>query len=137
MVASVSVRPALLRWARERALMSPQDLAEKMRVPASKVLEWEETGSLSLPRLEKLANRTRTPLGYLFLEKPPDDSLPIADYRTLADVDEQKASPDLLETIHICQLEIVDAVLNFWVPVDIGERVRAIHVQIPYLRFSL
>ena len=103
MVASVSVRPALLRWARERALMSPQDLAEKMRVPASKVLEWEETGSLSLPRLEKLANRTRTPLGYLFLEKPPDDSLPIADFRTLADVDEQKASPDLLETIHICQ----------------------------------
>ena len=103
MSTSVSVRPTLLKWARERALMSPQDLAEKMRVPASKVLEWEETGSLSLPRLEKLANRTRTPLGYLFLDKPPDDTLPIADFRTLADVDEQKASPDLLETIHICQ----------------------------------
>jgi hypothetical protein len=30
-----------------------------------------------LARLKKLAQKTHTPLGYFFLQEPPDDSLPI------------------------------------------------------------
>jgi len=100
---SVTVTPALLKWSRERALMTPQDLAQQMKVSEGKVIEWERTGSLTLSRLEKWAKRTRTPIGYLFLNEPPDEALPIADFRTLVGTEERQASPDLLEAVHICQ----------------------------------
>ncbi|MCK5828371.1 ImmA/IrrE family metallo-endopeptidase [Candidatus Bipolaricaulota bacterium] len=103
MATSVSVKPSLLKWARERALMTPQDLADLMKVSKGAVLEWEATGSLSLSRLEKWAKRTRTPVGYLFLREPPDNSLPIADFRTHSGSADLHPSPDLLEVVHICQ----------------------------------
>ena len=53
-----------------------------MKVPSEIVVEWERSGSIKLPRLKKLAQKTHTPLGYSFLHEPPDDSLPIPDFRT-------------------------------------------------------
>jgi len=100
---SVSVKPTLLKWARERAQLTPETLADLMKVSSEAVLEWETTGLLSLSRLEKWAKRTRTPIGYLFLNAPPDDSLPVADFRTHAGSAGTNPSTDLLETVHICQ----------------------------------
>jgi hypothetical protein len=53
-----------------------------MKVPSEMVVEWERSGTITLARLKKLAKKTHTPLGYLFLHEPPDDSLPIVDFRT-------------------------------------------------------
>jgi hypothetical protein len=55
-----------------------------MKVPMEKVVEWERSGAITLAQLRKLAQKTHTPLGYFFLQEPPDDSLPIADFRTKA-----------------------------------------------------
>jgi len=82
MSVSVTVRPKLLRWARQRVSLSPNELAVGMKVPLEQVVEWERSGAITLAQLRKLAQKTHTPLGYFFLQEPPDDSLPIADFRT-------------------------------------------------------
>jgi Zn-dependent peptidase ImmA (M78 family) len=50
-----------------------------------------------------LAQRTYTPFGHLFLTTPPEDNLPIPDFRTLRDAPVQRPSPDLLETVYQMQ----------------------------------
>lgn len=103
MSVNVSVRPELLRWARQRCSLSPDNLAATMKAPLEKVVEWERSGSITLARLKKLAQKTHTPLGYFFLQEPPDDSLPIADFRTKAKERSERPSPDLLDTLYLCQ----------------------------------
>src|SRR6185369_16476596 len=46
---------------------------------------------------------THTPEGFLYLNEPPDDRLPIPDFRTLGDESVKPPSPDLLDTIQIMQ----------------------------------
>ena len=103
MSVSVAVRPKLLRWARQRVPLSPNELALSMKVPSEMVVEWERSGAITLARLKKLAQKTHTPLGYFFLHEPPDDSLPIADFRTILEGTTGRPSPDLLDTLYLCQ----------------------------------
>jgi Zn-dependent peptidase ImmA (M78 family) len=96
----VQVRPEMLRWACER---SGQDLGVlEERFP--KLEAW--LGGASEPtfkQLEKLANATHTPLGFLFLPEPPEEPLPIRDLRTVSG-GPKRPSPDLLDTIYAMQL---------------------------------
>ena len=94
------VNPALLRWARERAGVARDDLAAKFR----KVSEWED--GLTKPTLkqaEALARALHVPVGYLFLSKPPEEAIPIADFRTFAGHAFTRPSPNLLDMIYACQ----------------------------------
>lgn len=100
----VRVRPELLRWARARAALGQEQLAERVGLVRDRVTEWEETGEIEFAHLERLANKTHTPVGYLFLPEPPDEELPVADFRRPADVRDRAPSPDLLATIYECQL---------------------------------
>lgn len=100
---TVTVQPKLLRWARQRVSLSPDELASSMKRPLEEVVEWEQSGAITLARLKQLARITHTPLGYLFLQEPPDDSLPIADFRTTAKGASGRPSPDLLDTLYLCQ----------------------------------
>ena len=96
----VSVKPALLRWARERSGRSIDEL--RRRFP--KCDSWERGEVLpTLKQLEAFANTTHTPIGYLFLREPPAEKLPITDFRTLGDVHVSRPSPDLLDTLYLCQ----------------------------------
>ena len=99
----VTFQPQVLRWARERAGLSDEALAGKLRVPPGKVLGWEQTGVLKLSQAEKLATVTHTPFGFLFLKEPPDDGMPIPDLRTVGDAVVRHPSPDLMETIQAMQ----------------------------------
>lgn len=54
----------------------------------------------TMRQLEAFAARTRTALGLLFLNQLPEDIQPIPDFRTVADSELKRPSPDLLETVH-------------------------------------
>jgi Zn-dependent peptidase ImmA (M78 family) len=99
----VKLVPKVLQWVRERAGLGISILAQRMKVTAKQVQEWEQTGELSISKAKKLASVARTPFGYLFLAEPLSDALPIPDFRTLTDDSALRPSPDLLETIHIMQ----------------------------------
>lgn len=142
----VSVRPEMLNWAVERARMTPDDLQARF----AKLPEWLEGEVLpTLKQLENFAKAVHVPIGYLFLPEPPDEPLPIPDFRTVDGRQLAKPSPNLLEMIYACQerqswyadfarlyqdpeLEFVgSATLDDTRPEDAAERIRA------YLGFSV
>ena len=97
----VPILPALIRWARERSGWSVEELTAAF--PAFP--KWEAGESHpTMKQLEKLAARTFTPLGYFFLTTPPEEPLPIPDFRTVTDRRVARPSPHLLDTIHAVQL---------------------------------
>ena len=99
-VTRVPVSPEMLRWACERAGFDVARLAKRMpQLPAWVRRERQPT----LKQLEKLAKLTRTPFGYLFLPEPPDERLPVPDYRTVAGTTRVTPSPDLLDTLYTMQ----------------------------------
>ena len=96
----VPVKPELLRWARERAGVAQGDLAAKFK----KLPEWEAgERQPTLKQLEAFARAVHVPFGYLFLPEPPEESLPIPDFRTFAGRAVTRPSPNLLDTIYACQ----------------------------------
>lgn len=101
----LTVRPEILIWARDRVALDQSDLAKRVNVVERRVVDWETSGNLSFPQLERLAASTHTPIGYFFLPEPPEESLPIADFRTVADSVNDRPSPDLLDTIYNCQTQ--------------------------------
>jgi Zn-dependent peptidase ImmA (M78 family) len=99
-VVRVAVKAELLRWARERAGLDLDDLLR----PFPKLDEWERGEARpTLKQLESYARRTRVPVGYLLLPEPPREHVPIPDFRTMGEARLERPSPDLLDTIYICQ----------------------------------
>lgn len=99
----ITLKASLLAWARQRAGLKEEDLAHKVGVKLDTVLAWESTGRLTMTQVEKLAHVTHTPVGYLYLDIPPVEKLPIPDFRTVADEPIRRPSPDLLETVETMQ----------------------------------
>ena len=96
----ILVPPEMLRWACERAGYDVAHVAERMPQLQAWVRRERQP---TLKQLEKLAKLTHTPLGYLFLPEPPDERLPVPDYRTVAGAAEARPSPDLLDTLYTMQ----------------------------------
>jgi Zn-dependent peptidase ImmA (M78 family)/transcriptional regulator with XRE-family HTH domain len=97
----VAIRPDLLRWARERAgLHDPENLARRF----PKLAEWESgEAQPTLKQLDQFARAVHVPVGYLFLPAPPEEPLPIPDFRTMEGREVRQASPDLLDMLYACQ----------------------------------
>ena len=96
----VPVRPQLLRWAIDRSGHSTEALADRF----PKLVDWLD-GQLqpTLKQLEAFARATATPIGFLFLDTPPVERVPIPDFRAAANRLVGGPSPDLLDTIYLCQ----------------------------------
>ncbi|HEX4961195.1 MAG TPA: ImmA/IrrE family metallo-endopeptidase [Thermoanaerobaculia bacterium] len=90
----------MLRWARERAGRSLASLRE--RIPKLELWESGEENP-TLKQLEGFAKATHTPVGYLFLPEPPVERVPIPDFRTVGNEHLERPSPDLLDTVYLCQ----------------------------------
>lgn len=100
MAVRVDVAPAMLAWASERSGHDREYLEQRFpKLPA-----WE-LGELSptFKQLEHFAQTTYTPIGYFFLDHPPTDQLPVPDFRTIGSGTVPNPSPNLLETIAICE----------------------------------
>ena len=96
----VPIEPGLLHWACERARAEPASLAERFpQLPAWERGERQPT----LRQLEAFAKATHTPVGLLLLPEPPEERLPIPDFRTIADEPIGRPSVDLLDTLYLCR----------------------------------
>ena len=96
----VSVKPSILRWAKKRSGQNVHILYKKF----PKLKSWE-TGKEkpTLKQLEKFSKTVHAPIGYLLLDKPPVEEIPIPDFRRMPDVNQKDPSPNLLDIIYICQ----------------------------------
>ena len=96
----VQVRPEVLRWARERSGLEVAALLHRFPL----LEDWEqERKQPTLKQLEGFATATHTPIGYLFLPEPPVERISIPDFRTVANERIDRPSPDLLDTLFLCQ----------------------------------
>lgn len=97
---TLNVNHKLIRWALERSGRSVEGLARQF----PKLGKWESGETQpTLKQLEALAKKTWTPLGYFFLPEPPQEKLPIPDFRTVSDRPVGSASPNLIDTLHTMQ----------------------------------
>lgn len=97
---TIPLTPGLLAWARERAGLGVAALAAKF----PKYPLWEDgLAHPTLRQLEAFAKYVHVPIGYLFLLTPPVEPLPIPDYRTVGDRTPARPSPNLLDTLYLCQ----------------------------------
>ena len=95
----VDVKPALLSWAKKRSGQSIKNLHNKF----PKLALWE-SGKVkpTLKQLEKFAKTVHAPIGYLFLDNPPVEKIPIPDFRKIPNANRKNPSPNLLDTLYIC-----------------------------------
>lgn len=78
------ITPNMLRWARERAQLTPDSAAQKVHVRLDQVLAWEEGEFFpTFRQAQTLAKAFHVPFGYLFLPSPPVEKLDIPDLRTV------------------------------------------------------
>ena len=96
----VAVTAEVLLWAIKRSGRSPHDLEQHF----TKLPEWQR-GQIqpTLKQLEAFARATGTPIGFLFLDRPPEERLPIPHFRTVREVQPRRPSADLLGTVYAMQ----------------------------------
>lgn len=97
---TVTIQPHMFRWACERSRIEPEALLHRF----PKLELWAQgVAKPTLKQLENFAKATHTPIGYLFLPEPPVERMPIPDFRTIDTKQLHRLSPDLLDTVYICQ----------------------------------
>lgn len=100
MAARVEVNTVFFPWAVERA-RGDMD-AFVARFP--KLPGWiSGAHKPTLKQLESFAAATHAPVGFFFLPEPPQEVLPLPDFRTLGGTELAAPSADLLDTIYACQ----------------------------------
>lgn len=77
--------PEVLKWARLRMGLQPNDVETLANIPAERITGWErrEEEGPTLADLENLAEIYACPVGYFFLHSPPEAE-PALDFRGLA-----------------------------------------------------
>ena len=113
--------PKVLRWARERLNLTPEDVereAEKLKrrfyepVSADDVIAWEEGRSEpTLAQLETLAEIYVCPVGYFFLESPPEVSVSLS-FRGLSDEKRKDVLSSL--TLRSLVVSILNTTINMY-----------------------
>lgn len=79
------VRPLVLKWARETANLSVENVASRLNKPVDVIQAWETGGEApTYSQLERLAYEIyKRPLALFFLPAPPDEPRPQAEFRGL------------------------------------------------------
>ena len=100
----IPVNPDILRWARETAGYSIEDVVDKIdrkHVTVKVVQDWEDgNSSPTYPQLEKLAYEIfKRPLALFFFPEPPEEETPRQSFRTLPQEEIDLLKPKLLYMI--------------------------------------
>ena len=90
----------MLRWAIERANSDAAELGAAFKKPAETIAAWSDgSDAPTFKQAQTLAKRLRIPFGFLFLEAPPDEELPIPDFRRAHGAQQPQTSIDLRDVI--------------------------------------
>ncbi|WP_439684231.1 ImmA/IrrE family metallo-endopeptidase [Cupriavidus oxalaticus] len=75
-------------------------MAERLPVKAEKVFEWEAGESRpTFRQAQKWAALAHVPFGFLFLQEPPEEDLPLPDLRTKGGMPPGRPSIELIDTV--------------------------------------
>ena len=95
------VNRSILSWARERAGLGLEELAEKLGNKVEKLILWESgEAKPTFKQAQDLANTLHIPFGFLFLAHPPSEPLPIPDLRTIGNQATDSISLDLRDLVN-------------------------------------
>ncbi len=99
-MARAHINPVILRWAAERVGIDAPELGKTLSKPPETIQAWFEGSSApTFKQAQRLAKRLRIPFGYLFLSKPPDEDLPIRDFRRVRGTGLREPSIDLRDVV--------------------------------------
>lgn len=83
-MAKALINGSMLRWARERAALPVEEVAGRMKQDVERVLAWEAgEDQPTFRQAQTVANLVHVPFGFLFLQAPPEEALPLPDLRTV------------------------------------------------------
>lgn len=101
-MATANINTAMLTWARERSGYSVSEFAHKLTIDEHRLLKWESgEQTLTFNQAMQFADKAHIPFGYLFLLKPPVETLPIPDLRTLEGKPVSQPSSELLDLVKL------------------------------------
>ncbi len=93
MRSEITVNPDLITWAVNRSGLSLGDFKQPVQ-------EWIKGDSKpTVRKLEDFARKAMVPLGYLFLSRPPQESIGIPDFRTFGNEKRRTFSPNLHDIV--------------------------------------
>ncbi|MGA2226913.1 MAG: ImmA/IrrE family metallo-endopeptidase [Syntrophobacteraceae bacterium] len=95
------INPKLLKWARESAGYSLEEISSILKKDCDVIRDWE-SGKVSptYVQLEKLAYKIyKRPIAIFFFPEPPDELTPTKSFRTLPEAELQKLHSDTLYAI--------------------------------------
>ena len=97
----LEIQPDIIRWAIRRSGLPDLDLRNWKN---GIVFQWQNGEEKpTLPQLTDFAKKVHVPLGYLFLETPPEEKIPVTDFRTFDDNRPKGFSPNLIDTLYDIQ----------------------------------
>ena len=92
------INSKILTWALNRSRMSRSDIAGRVKVSEQQIRSWEHNESPPFNKARALAKVLQFPFWYFFLQKPPQDDVPIPDFRRLAK--EYRPTPEFLQLLN-------------------------------------
>lgn len=96
------INHSMLIWARERAGFSVSAFAARCGVDEGRLHRWEDGEEpITFKQAQTFAIKAYVPFGYLFLDEPPVDELPIPDLRTVDNQGVSRPSAELLDLIKL------------------------------------
>ena len=102
--------PAVLRWARERAGYSVEDVAQRMKKDSSDIEAWERgAGAPTYVQLEKLAYEVyKRPVAIFYFPEPPQEERPQRRFRRLPEEEFATLEPDTLYALREARARQLD-----------------------------
>ncbi len=102
---TVGIQPSILRWARESAGYSVEQVAGRIKRSPAEVAAWESgAGTPTYPQLERLAYQVyKRPLATFFLPEPPQEPALRQEFRTLPEFELSELAPDTRYRLRFAQ----------------------------------
>ncbi len=95
------ITPQIIEWARLRYHLAVDIAAEKLKIKPERLEAWEKGDERpSFIQAQKLAQKLHIPFGYLFLSTPPEEKLPLPDFRTVAGSKPLPPSPEFTDLLN-------------------------------------